>query len=840
MENKPNFKGWIWTSLISIIVISAVVSAAVGAGPGPAGYPEPYRLVEGSSFDDCVPCLRPLVLRPLDGGFQLVETEREMWYQVFEVRDFHFVTADGDYAGRLHGTYKIGGDFVHDHHMTLEGQINGKKIAFKGQGFPKNEIDWIDIKLDQVVPDGEMGMYALYVVATRWPGVLQFSTEVNFTSGNKLIGKVSDGDLLNTAGRVVRRNQDLTRRLGIMPMVPDLGLDAVMQAAANAVVDPAGDGSNVEIVPCEKWFSLEEDVFSETLGKLHEGDLLGERGRIIRRYTDLIGPFGPMPPTPDAGLDAVCVNAAGVILFSTEQSFFSEILGKTIQHSDLLSEKGEVYRTIGELMENFSPVDPIPLEFGLDAVIVRPTTNRAMNPEIWFSTEEGFTDKNLGAVSDGDLLSTTGRIVMKNLHLLRQFKPLEKLGNFGLDAAEFVAPRPLGDLDDDCDVQLDDFAEFAKDWDRKDCGECGGADFAPNGIVDLKDLLIFAEHWLMGVNRPDLVYKVGECGGGPIHPSDKFSVKVVGRYAYFDDVFVANCCAKDIQLEMAASGNDITLTEIEIPGAPCDCICGYPIHAILGPFEPGVYKLNLVRRYEYGSEFVGSVTFVIGPVIQYSVGPCGGPSSQPPADPRFSVSVQGRYIHFKDDIWANCCDDKIELSMAVSGNQITITETEFVTAPCFCMCVYPTTARLGPFEPGVYSLSVYQADPGGKRLIGTVTVAIGPDIQYAVGSCDKGSSSQPPTDPRFSVSVQGRFIHLKDDLWGNCCDDKIELSMEVANGEITIIETETAEHPCRCMCVWPTTARLGPFEPGTYILAVMQVDYTGQKELIGTVKVSIE
>lgn len=722
MENKRNFGGWFWI----FAVMFAAFSTVVLAGVGPAEKPVPYRLVEGSSFDDCVPCLRPLYLRPLDGGFQLVPDIPEPWYEVFEVRDFHFVTADGEYAGRLHGTYKIGGDFVHDHHMTLEGQINGKKVAFRGQGFPKNEIDWIDIKLDEVVPDGEMGMYALYIVATHWPGVLQFSTEVNFTSGMKSIGKVSNGDLLNTAGRVVRRNQDLTRRLGIMPMVPDLGLDAVMQAAANAVGDPTGVGSNVDILPCEKWFSIEEDVFSETLGKLHEGDLLGDRGRIIRRYTDLLDPFGSMPPTPDAGLDAVCVNAAGVILFSTEQSFFSEKLGKSIQHSDILSEKGEVYRTIKDLMENFTPVDPIPREFGLDAVIVRPTTHRAMNPEIWFSTEEGFTDKNLGAISDGDLLSTTGRIVMKNLHLLRQFRPLEKLGNFGLDAAEFVAPQPLGDLDDDCDVQLDDFAEFATEWDRKDCGECGGADFAPNGIVELKDFLVFAEHWLMGVSRPDLVYTVGECGSAPWpNPDDKFTVKVAGRYAYFDDVFVANCCAKDIQLEMVASGNDITLTEIEIPGAPCDCICSYPIHAILGPFEPGVYKLNLYRRYEYGSEFVGSVTFVIGPDIQYTVGSCGGPSSEPPTDPRFSVSVQGRFIHFTDDIWANCCDDKIELSMEVANGEITITETETAEHPCRCMCVWPTTARLGPFDPGTYTLAVVQQDYNGhKELIGTATVTI--------------------------------------------------------------------------------------------------------------------
>jgi hypothetical protein len=132
--------------------------------------------------------------------------------------------------------------------------------------------------------------------------------------------------------------------------------------------------------------------------------------------------------------------------------------------------------------------------------------------EIWFSTEAGFTDKNLGAISDGDLLSTKGRIVMKNLHLLREFRPLEKLANFGLDAVEFASRSPLGDYDADCAVQLDDFAELAAQWLSADCVECGGIDLTWDGAVDLKDLFIFAEDWLMGVSQLGLSYKIGPCG----------------------------------------------------------------------------------------------------------------------------------------------------------------------------------------------------------------------------------------------------------------------------------------------------------------------------------------
>ncbi len=90
---------------------------------------------------------------------------------------------------------------------------------------------------------------------------------------------------------------------------------------------------------------------------------------------------------------------------------------------------------------------------------------------------------------------------------------------------------------------------------------------------------------------------------------------------------------------------------------------------------------------------------------------------------RFTVTVEDRYIHFVDMMVANCCKDKIELQMVVEENIIIIREIEYVSAPCFCICDYPVTATLGPFEPGVYTLEVYE-DYGG--FIGSTTVVIDP------------------------------------------------------------------------------------------------------------------
>jgi hypothetical protein len=75
-------------------------------------------------------------------------------------------------------------------------------------------------------------------------------------------------------------------------------------------------------------------------------------------------------------------------------------------------------------------------------------------------------------------------------------------------------------------------------------------------------------------------------------------------------MMVANCCADKLELQMAVEDNLITIYEIEYPGAPCICICDYPVAATLGPFEPGIYNLEV---YEDWGGFIGSTIVVIGP-----------------------------------------------------------------------------------------------------------------------------------------------------------------------------------------------------------------------------------
>ncbi|MBA7600379.1 hypothetical protein ES703_07429 [subsurface metagenome] len=118
-------------------------------------------------------------------------------------------------------------------------------------------------------------------------------------------------------------------------------------------------------------------------------------------------------------------------------------------------------------------------------------------------------------------------------------------------------------------------------------------------------------------------------------------------------------------------------------------------------------------------------TLVAEAGIEYEITPCdmGSSAAGQSGETRFTVTVQGRYILFEDMMVANCCPDELELQMTVDGNLITIYEIEYLSYPCLCICDNPVTATLGPFEPGTYTLEVYQKE-GYGGFIGSTTVTI--------------------------------------------------------------------------------------------------------------------
>jgi hypothetical protein len=181
----------------------------------------------------------------------------------------------------------------------------------------------------------------------------------------------------------------------------------------------------------EVFFSLSGDATSTSLGELHHGDLLSDRGRLLKTNRELLAEFQLPAGTGDVGLDAVQVMDDGEILFSITTPVVSTKLGATLLRGDLLSDRRQRVKTGKELLANFQPGDRSK-DYGLDAFYIWP------GGEIWFSTEVGFQDAALGPIRAGDLLSTHGRILINNLDLVSAFQPLEELADFGLDALFIV------------------------------------------------------------------------------------------------------------------------------------------------------------------------------------------------------------------------------------------------------------------------------------------------------------------------------------------------------------------------------------------------------------------
>jgi hypothetical protein len=405
-----------------------------------------YRLVEGSTLvvdyrstgapDEDAP---PILELPITGRFLLRpvtdEASPSANFRHFEVSDLEFKPTGGldrywGHDGK--GRYMLGDDSTDPRRqrMTLELAIDRCAPLYFDSGFvPVPEgirFPWIDIKLAQLEPyAADCPRFGLRLVATPWPDTW-FSTETSFTSGSSG-HRVGDGDLLSATGQVVRTNPRLLARFRPGQAAKDYGLDAVIGPPLPDSPDAIGDA--------QIWFSTEVNVRTQSPYEiLKHGDLLSDLGWVVRRNEELLGPFVPMPATPDVGLDALALDlrpsaeAADALLFSTEDSFFSEKLGVLVSHGDLLHADGRILRTNAQLMANFDPVVAPVDGFGLDAVYVWP------HGEIWFSTEVDFRDARWGLVRHGDLLSNMGRVVVRNHDLMAPFEPLEDLADFGLDA----------------------------------------------------------------------------------------------------------------------------------------------------------------------------------------------------------------------------------------------------------------------------------------------------------------------------------------------------------------------------------------------------------------------
>lgn len=434
-----------------------------------------YDLLEGSTMVNLhAPGSAPQAA-PLRGSFLLRELPVGAQFEVFALEHIHWQTPPAvlpQLVAKGSGIYSV-----------LDPAAGGQHALTLNLGVDAN-TNIVQLVSDWVIRDAPFP--TIEITATEYPGsneqrfqihviaeprrVFLFSTEYGFGSWQPFgLMPVSDGDLLVSNGRRFRTNAQLTQLLGIMPPAPDVGLDAVVLTPATASV----------------LFSMEQDVFSEMLGPLQEGDLINEWGFVFQTNQQLTAAFVPMPPAPDAGLDAVDVaHAVGEFWFSLEEPLFSEALGVFLQPGDVLSEAGYIVRTNAQLLSRFQIIQPAAEGYGLDALHVLP------NGVIVFSTETGFIDARFGPISDGDLLSENGHILRRNLEIVRPFNPVEDLDNFGLDGLFVLNAVWAVDADNSSTVDAADHNAFVACLSgpnlAADAG-CDWADLNADDRVDLRD-----------------------------------------------------------------------------------------------------------------------------------------------------------------------------------------------------------------------------------------------------------------------------------------------------------------------------------------------------------------
>ncbi len=371
-------------------------------------------------------------------------------------------------------------------------------------------------------------------------------------------------------------------------------------------------------------------------------------------------------------------------------------------------------------------------------------------------------------------------------------------------------------------------------------GQCLPADFDRSGFVDSADYSIFAQQFGQTASPlSGLSYNIGDCQN-EVYQTDyiptlpPFSIRVEGRYIYFEDIMYANCCPDELGLQMERDGNHITLREIA-PGGMCDCMCYFPVTATLGPLEDGTYIIDVYDNY---GQWRGNAEVTIDgssqSTVNYQISSCDmGMSAledEPNSTTVFTITVQGQYIHFEDIMVANCCPDKLEIETIIDANHITINEIETTTSGCRCTCDFPVTATLGPLDDGTYTIEVFGNDGQSK---GTAQITIGnssePIVNYQISSCEPDAFAlavETNTTTRFTITIEGLYIHFQDIMVANCCPEELSIEMTIEQNLITIYEIEYTPGGCWCICDYPVSAILGPFGPGTYTVEVYE-DYGG-------------
>jgi hypothetical protein len=351
------------------------------------------------------------------GSFNLRRIEATPIATRYAIENVSF-SAGTNYSFTGSGTYETSGDFVIRQTMTLTGDLTTPTGTIKA-GFTNNDNvvrrRWPMLYGVVTQTNGTLTSTVTLTIAAAPIQEIWFSATTNFTRAIKdpPDNMVSDGDLLSTAGRVVKHNSDLQAYFP-GPTFENIGLDAVCLLAGG------------------------ELAFSGyTKGLLNDGDYAYANSGQVFLWQDLLLTIAPNL-TDDPGLDALQIDPDQGTYFSVKTNITTDSGASVdLNHGDILligpgGPPGGLFKSNADLLTLFHP--DTKGDFGLDAMFIWGTG------EIWFSTSKGFNDATLGPISAGDLLSDAGYIVYRNADLTAALEPVgDAPTDFGLDAITVIS-----------------------------------------------------------------------------------------------------------------------------------------------------------------------------------------------------------------------------------------------------------------------------------------------------------------------------------------------------------------------------------------------------------------
>lgn len=404
------------------IVGAGNLSAGARLHP-PEGESWRYEVLgESTYFDDCPPCARPPIRRPLRGSFWVGRGQSTPLFDRFVLSRVRF-SVGGEGPGSVHlegsGQVEIGGEVAVVTRAQLELVVRRDGMPDETLRFESQAVggtpDWPGLKLElvEVNPSPFRVLYlSIDAMALR---DLWFTTVAEFTAA--LPGpnpvRVSRADLLSRDGHVVVKEARFAEAMTLPSGMAAPPIDAV-------TVVPEG----------RLRYSVVTEMKTLELGVVDSGDLMDLGGSRAVPAAQFAHVLSTMPAA--MGLDAIQWREDGTYLFSIRDPVFSDRLGVAVGAGDLLSTDGRLLRRNAELLKAFH-VTQRARDYGLDSVHLWPSG------EIWFSTSESVPLEGGGLLSDGDLLSDRGRVIFRNLELLERFGPLEDAANFGLRSVEIVS-----------------------------------------------------------------------------------------------------------------------------------------------------------------------------------------------------------------------------------------------------------------------------------------------------------------------------------------------------------------------------------------------------------------